>query len=208
MPPRRGTPWASHSSLLSDRIRPRSDSPQPTKLEKGKGKGKSKATTPEPPPRSAAVRRLDELLGGLHSLSASSQPPKNETKRATTAAGAASADREGCFCQGTSPFFYLFLHLLPFETLFDSVSQSIPSHHTPNCSPGARIIRIHAHLLILRSRPLRLTPPTPSLPTLHTAAARAARADGARRAAGGTPGGYAQGGGCGAREGGGGTALG
>lgn len=98
MPPRRGTPWVSHSTLLSDRIRPPSRSPQPTKSEKGKGK--AKAATPEPPPRSAAVRKLDELLDGLRSSSTSNQQPKNETRKATTAQGAgASADREGCFCQ-------------------------------------------------------------------------------------------------------------
>jgi hypothetical protein len=107
MPPRRGTPWVSHGSLLSDRIRPPSGSPQPTKSEKGKGK--AKASTPEPPPRSAAVRKLDELLDGLRSSSTSDQQqPKNETGKAPTALGASAyADREGCFCQGTSAFFFL-----------------------------------------------------------------------------------------------------
>ena len=98
MPPRRRTPWVSHSSLLSDRIRPSSGSSQPTKSEKGKGK--AKAVTPEPPPRSAAVRKLDELLDGLHSSSTSNQQPKNETRKATAAQGAGAYD-EGCFCQGT-----------------------------------------------------------------------------------------------------------
>lgn len=111
MPPRRGTPWVSHGSLLSDRIRPPSGSPQPTKSEKGKGK--AKAATPEPPPRSAAVRKLDELLDGLRSSSTSNQQPKSETRKATTAQGAGdSADREGCFCQGTSASsFFKFLCL-------------------------------------------------------------------------------------------------
>ena len=96
MPPRRGTPWVSHSSLLSDRIRPSSGSPQPKISEKGKGK--AKAVTPEPPPRSDAVRKLDELLDGLRSSPTSNQPRKAEAGRVT----GASADREGCFCQGTS----------------------------------------------------------------------------------------------------------
>lgn len=103
MPPRRATAWVSHSTLLSDRIRPSSGSTQPAKSDKGKGKGKAKATTPEPPPRSAAVRRLDEILGGFYSTPTSNQPPRNETKRTTAVPGAASADSEGCFCQGTSP---------------------------------------------------------------------------------------------------------
>ncbi|KAH9967104.1 hypothetical protein BJV74DRAFT_889989 [Russula compacta] len=97
MPPRRGggtTPWAStRGSLLSDRIRP-SGPAQPAKLERGKGK--AKAATSEPP-RSAAVRRLDELLAGLHSSFA--QPPNNEGKKATGAAANPQADHEGCFCQ-------------------------------------------------------------------------------------------------------------
>ena len=66
-------------------------------------------------------------------------------------------------------------------------------------SPSARLIRIRAHLLVLRPRPLRSTPPTPPLPPLRHAAPRAA---------GGTESGYAYGGGGGAREGGGGDALG
>jgi hypothetical protein len=42
-----------------------------------------------PPPRSAAVRKLDELLDGLRSSSSSTsnQLPKNETRKATTAQG-------------------------------------------------------------------------------------------------------------------------
>jgi len=116
MPPRRGTPWISHGSLLSDRIRPPSGSPQPTKSEKGKGK--AKVVTPEPPPRSAAVRKLDELLDGLRSSSTSNQQLKSETRKPTTGQGAgASADREGCFCQGTSASFFFciaFFKFLPY----------------------------------------------------------------------------------------------
>ncbi|KAI0282421.1 hypothetical protein BC826DRAFT_1110801 [Russula brevipes] len=92
MPPRRGTPWASsRGSLLSDRIRP-SGPPQPTK-----GKGKA-AATPEPP-RSAAVRKLDELLAGLRS-SESTQPPNSENNKDVLAGpGDLRVDRDGCFCQ-------------------------------------------------------------------------------------------------------------
>ena len=46
-------------------------------------------------------------------------------------------------------------------------------------SPSARLIRIRAHLLVLRHRPLRSTPPTPPLPPLRHAAPRAARPRGA-----------------------------
>ena len=195
MPPRRGTAWATRGSLLSDRIPPPA-SPQPTKSEKGKGKGKAKAATPEPPPRSAAVRRLDELLSGLTSSSTSNQPSRNEIKRAAMAPGAASADREGCFCQGMSPsVFSLPLSFLPFPsslTLF-----VFPVHHeciktnTHHISPSTCTIRIYAHLLIMRPRPLRPTPATPPLPALRHAAPRAARACGAHRAAGGDEGGDA-----------------
>jgi hypothetical protein len=150
MPPRRGTAWATRGSLLSDRIPPPA-SPQPTKSEKGKGKGKAKAATPEPPPRSAAVRRLDELLSGLTSSSTSNQSSRNEIKRAATAPGAASADREGCFCQGMSPsVFSLPLSFLPFPsslTLFvfpihHECIQTITSHqpkytHYQNTRPSA-----------------------------------------------------------------------
>jgi hypothetical protein len=193
MPPHRGTAWA-RGSLLSDRIPPPA-SPQPTKSEKGKGKGKAKAATPEPPPRSAAVRRLDELLSGLASSSTSNQPPKNEIKRAATAPGAASADREGCFCQGMSKCRLClpsWLSVLPSSTLL-----IFPIHRvciqfmTYHISPSARTIRIHAHLPILRPRPLRPTPPTPPLSVLRHAAPCAACARGAHRAAGGDEGGDA-----------------
>jgi hypothetical protein len=186
MPPRRGTAWATRGSLISDRIPP-PGSPRPTKSDKGKGKGKAKAATPEPPARSAEVRRLDELLSGLTSSSTSNQPPKNESKNATTAPGAASADREGCFCQGMSPPSSLPPLLLSL-TLFVSRIRYVFNYYN---SPSARIIRIHAHLFILRSCPLRLTPPTPSLPALHSATPRGVRACGAHRAAGGAEGGYA-----------------
>ena len=129
MPPRRGTPWISHGSLLSDRIRPPSGSPQPTKSEKGKGK--AKVVTPEPPPRSAAVRKLDELLDGLRSSSTSIQQPKSETRKPTTGQGAGdSADREGCFCQGTSASFFLRCLFAFFKFLPASLSFHNPLFHS------------------------------------------------------------------------------
>jgi hypothetical protein len=183
MPPRRGTPWASHGSLLSDRIRPPSRSPQPTKLEKGKGK--AKAATPEPPPRGAAVRKLDELLDGLRSSPTSNQQPKNETRKVTVQGAGASADREGCFCQGQPlPSVSLPLFRLPPNPLFHI--QTLNFDTNIHCSPNTRIIRIHSHLRILRSRPLRPTTSIPSLSTLQRAAPHASRASGARGAAGGT----------------------
>jgi hypothetical protein len=104
MPPRRGTAWA-RGPLPSDRIRP----PQPVQpvqpappAKSDKGKGKAKAVASEPP-RSAAVRKLDELLAAFRSSSSTglTQQPNhddNNNKRAT----AAAADSGGCFCQGTS----------------------------------------------------------------------------------------------------------
>jgi len=50
MPPHRGTPWASHGSILSPSV-----SPQPIRSDNGKGK--AKGATPEPPLRGAAVRK-------------------------------------------------------------------------------------------------------------------------------------------------------
>lgn len=54
------------------------------------------------PPRSAAVRRLDELIEGLLSSestpSASRSQPKTQNKSATE-------DRDACFCQGKCSFF-------------------------------------------------------------------------------------------------------
>jgi hypothetical protein len=85
MPPRGGTAWTS------DRIRPPPHKPSPhlaaqTPSKSDKGKGRS--STPEPP-RSAAVRKLDDLLTGLRSYSSSpSRTPKNSAQ-------------DGCFCQGT-----------------------------------------------------------------------------------------------------------
>jgi hypothetical protein len=195
MPPRRGTPWVSHGSLLSDRIRPPSGSPQPTKSEKGKGK--AKAPTPEPPPRSAAVRKLDELLDGLRSSSTSNQQqPKNETGKVTTALSASAyADREGCFCQGTSAFFpsctTFFLPFFKFSLCLSFVfPQSIIFiqlelyiYIITICSPNTRIIRIHSHLLVLRSRPLRPTTSIPSLSTLQHTAPHASRTGSALGAA-------------------------
>src|SRR6266403_2621497 len=178
MPPRRGTPWVPHGSLLSDRIRPSSGSPQPIRSEKGKGK--AKAATPEPPPRSAAVRKLDELLDGLLLSSTSNQQPKIETRKATTVLGASdSVDHEGCFCQGTSAslVFYLCLHI------FFRFQIHYCIYH---CSPNTRIIGIHAPLLILRSRPLRSTTSAPSLPTLHNTAPHATRTSGAHSSIGRT----------------------
>ncbi|KAH9967536.1 hypothetical protein BC827DRAFT_600301 [Russula dissimulans] len=98
MPPRpsRGTAWTSHGSLPSDRIRPPGAS-HPAKSEKGKGKAKA-----ADPPRSAAVRRLDELLAGLlSSESTGTQPPNNEHKKTRRKAvtDAESGEGEGCFCQ-------------------------------------------------------------------------------------------------------------
>lgn len=206
MPPRRATAWVSHGTLLSDRIRPSPGSPQPTKSDKGKGKGKAKAATPEPPPRSAAVRRLDDIVDGFHSSSTSNQS-RNETKRETTAPGAASADRDGCFCQGTSP---VCSSPALFFSSFPNSHHSFLYWHLNYCrtSPSARSVRIHAPLPVVRSRPLRLATAAPPLPTLRRAAPRAACAGGARHAAGGAAGEYAQGGGGGAREGCGGAALG
>jgi len=91
-------------------------------------KGKAKAAIPEPPPRSAPVRKLVELLDGLHPSSTSTQQPKSETRKATTVLGArASADREGTFCQGTSAAldFYRCLQV-------SFVSQSTIYHCSPN----------------------------------------------------------------------------
>ena len=190
MPPRRGTAWASHGTLLSERIRPSPGSPQPTKSDKGKGKGKAKAATPEPPPRSAAVRRLDDILDGFHSSSNSNQL-RNETKRTMAAPGAASADRDGCFCQGTSPLSSspCPLSFFVFPTPF--IHFCIGHLNCHRTSPSARTVRIHPPLLVVRTRPLRFTTAAPPLPTLRRAAPRAARAGGARRAAGGVAGVYA-----------------
>jgi hypothetical protein len=75
------------SKIYCDCFRPPSGLPQPTKSEKGNGE--AKAATPVLPPRSAAVRKLDELLDGLRSSSSSisNQLPKNETRKATTVQG-------------------------------------------------------------------------------------------------------------------------
>lgn len=195
MPPRRGTPWVSHSSLLSDRIRPHSGSTQPTKSEKGRGK--AKAVTPEPPPRSDAVRKLDELLDGLRSSPTGTS--NQQHRKATTGQRSAPVDREGCFCQGTSASEPLSFLQLPatFLAWFKFFSASFVTFRFPiqsiifisqleqlitkkkKSSPDTRIIRIHSPLLVLRSRPLRLTTSTPPLPTLQHAAPHAFRASSA-----------------------------
>ncbi|KAI9448774.1 hypothetical protein BJY52DRAFT_1193181 [Lactarius psammicola] len=90
MPPRSGTAWTS------DRIRPPSHKPSthlaaqtPSKSDKGKGK----VGTPGPP-RSAAVRKLDELLAGLRS-SSSSEPARSQHLKDD----GVSPAQDGCFCQ-------------------------------------------------------------------------------------------------------------
>ncbi|KAI0251732.1 hypothetical protein BJV78DRAFT_1374762 [Lactifluus subvellereus] len=92
MPPRRGTTAWTRGPLPSDRIRP----PQPAQpappAKSDKGKGKAKAAAPEPP-RSAAVRKLDELLAGLRSSNPSQHPNHDNNARA------AAADSGDCFCQ-------------------------------------------------------------------------------------------------------------
>ncbi|KAH9004428.1 hypothetical protein EDB86DRAFT_3240426 [Lactarius hatsudake] len=89
MPPRSGTAWTS------DRIRPPSHKPSahlvaqpPSKSDKGKGR----VSTPEPP-RSAAVRKLDELLAGLRSSSA--EPAQSQRLKDHRVSSA----QDGCFCQ-------------------------------------------------------------------------------------------------------------
>ncbi|KAI9509403.1 hypothetical protein F5148DRAFT_1367190 [Russula earlei] len=144
MPPRRGTPWASHGSLPSDRIRPSPS--QPAKPEKGKGKGrgkgKGKAAAPDPP-RSAAVRGLDELLAGLNS-SESTQPSHNESsQKATTVTGTgpqADPREDGCFCQAR-------VHAL--------------SEHTPLCTAcGLVLCALHPpHRVCPHCAAPLLTPP-------------------------------------------------
>lgn len=105
MPPRRGTPWvSSRGSLVSDRIRPSGPS-QPAKSEKGQGKGNGKgrggnAAAPEPP-RSTAVRRLDELIAGFTTTT---------TAVETATTPGIAVDRDACFCQGKR---FIFLCLEP-----------------------------------------------------------------------------------------------
>ena len=145
------------------------------------------------------VRWLDELLGGLSSSSTTNQPPRNITKKAMTVQVLPPPivrDVSAEVCRLFLSFFLAF---------FDSLR--FPIHYVCIQLIHARIIRIHAHLLVLRPRPLSSIPPTPPLPPLRHAAPCAARPRGAPRAAGGTESGYAWGR-CGAREGGGGDALG
>ncbi|KAH8981329.1 hypothetical protein EDB92DRAFT_1953233 [Lactarius akahatsu] len=89
MPPRSGTAWTS------DRIRPQTHKPSahlvaqtPSKSDKGKGR----AGTPEPP-RSTAVRKLDELLAGLRS--SSTEPTQSQRFKDNRVSSA----HDGCFCQ-------------------------------------------------------------------------------------------------------------
>ncbi|KAH9990934.1 hypothetical protein BJV77DRAFT_566216 [Russula vinacea] len=82
--------------------------------------------------------------------------------------GAASADREGCFCRGLLPLSVFFLAF--FDSLLSIHYVCIQLLHQPSArlseyTPSAR----------LRPRPLRSTPPTPPLPPLRHAAPRAAR---------------------------------
>jgi len=80
MPPRGGTAWTS------ERIRPAPPKPPPhlaAQTPSKSDKGKGRASTPEPP-RSAAVRKLDELLAGLRSSSSQRTP---------------NGAQDGCFCQ-------------------------------------------------------------------------------------------------------------
>ncbi|KAI9448776.1 hypothetical protein BJY52DRAFT_303820 [Lactarius psammicola] len=90
MPPRSGTAWTS------DRIRPPSHKPSPhlaAQTPSKSDKGKGKTGTPEPP-RSAAVRKLDELLAGLRS-SSSSEPTRSQHLKDD----GVSPAQDGCFCQ-------------------------------------------------------------------------------------------------------------
>ncbi|KAI9433501.1 hypothetical protein H4582DRAFT_2060913 [Lactarius indigo] len=88
MPPRSGTAWTS------DRIRPQPHKSSahlaaqtPSKSDKGKGR----VSTPEPP-RSAAVRKLDDLLANLRS-SSTSEPTRSQRLQNNT------TKDDGCFCQ-------------------------------------------------------------------------------------------------------------
>ncbi|KAI0701441.1 hypothetical protein C8T65DRAFT_270787 [Cerioporus squamosus] len=72
------TAWTKKgSSLPSDRIPSRTQTPQPAK---GKGKGKGKE---EAPPKSKEVRALEKLRDDLRNASGRERDPKG-----------------GCFCQG------------------------------------------------------------------------------------------------------------
>lgn len=77
----RNTAW-SHSSLSSDRIKPKGA----PNVAKPKGKGKQQAQQPPDPPKSKDVRRIETLL----------QSAKNSTGRERDPKG-------GCFCLG-APF--------------------------------------------------------------------------------------------------------
>jgi hypothetical protein len=191
MPPRGGTPWASsRGTFLSDRIRP-SGASQPAKSGKGQGrvtgKGRANVAAPEPP-RSAAVRRLDELIEGLLSSEATPSPSRSQPK---TPNKSGTEDRDACFCQGKSsflsPFFPLALrpHHQSSSTIrldrilshIISILRANATSHVPRtASPRARIIGIHAHLHPLRPHPLHAPSPAPPLPALYHAAPHSARA--------------------------------
>ena len=168
MPPRSGTAWTS------DRIRPPTHKPSahlaaqaPSKSDKGKGR----ASTPEPP-RSTAVRKLDELLAGLRS-SSSSSPTRSQRLQNN----AASPAPDGCFCQGT------------FQRIQRTHARTYPSYlfHPSNPSAHAPALGIHPTLQYLRPDPLRAARAPPPLPTLRRTATRPLRARSAPRAARGTP---------------------
>lgn len=119
MPPRGGTPWASsRGALLSDRIRPSVS--QPAKSEKGQGRGKGKGranVAAAEPPRSAAVRMLDEFIEGLLSSESAPLPSRSQSK---TQNKSATEDSDACFCQGKRSFLSLFFPL------------ALASRHTTN----------------------------------------------------------------------------
>jgi hypothetical protein len=180
MPPRGGTPWASsRGTLLSDRIRP-SGLSQAAKSEKGqgkvKGKGRANVATPEPP-RSAAVRKLDELIEGL--LSSESTPSASRPQPRTQNKSVAE-DREACFCQGKRSFLSSCLethHLSssPLIVYFSYHLYSTPptprlTHrqpactHYPNTPPFAPTAASSSACTITRTAPARTAPRPSSLP--------------------------------------------
>jgi len=132
MPPRGGTAWTS------DRIRPPTHKPSahiavqtPSKSDKGKGR----ASTPEPP-RSAAVRKLDELLAGLRS--SSSEPTRSQRPQNSAKNDGASPAQDGCFCQGTSS--PVAPQRTPLTTPPSTISSGSLTHHPSSPSARARAI--------------------------------------------------------------------
>jgi hypothetical protein len=113
MPPRGATATAWTSDRIG--IRPPPHKPPAQKSDKGKGR----ANTPEPA-RSAAVRKLDELLTGLRSSS----------RQNTT------TPDDGCFCQGARP---------PTKNAHSHLSHYTarihqPSEYTPICTSCGLIL--------------------------------------------------------------------